>query len=106
MTIQHGADRSQERRADPLAGATPHGDCIAYPSQPLRREYFTAWRDAITAASGQAPDINDEITTRAGQTRLIARWEWFHVALTKGRRSDPAAHVTLTAGIWPDEDEG
>jgi hypothetical protein len=34
------------------AGATLHGDCIAYPSQPLRREYFTAWRDAITAATG------------------------------------------------------
>jgi hypothetical protein len=72
----------------------------------LRREYFTAWRNAITAASGQAPDINDEITTRPGQTRLIARWEWLHVALTKEWRSDPAAHVTLTAGIWPDEDEG
>jgi hypothetical protein len=24
------------------AGTTLHGDCIAYPSQQLRREYFTA----------------------------------------------------------------
>lgn len=87
------------------AGATLHGDCIAYPSHPLRRAYFTAWRDAIAAAAGQAPEIDAEHTTGAGEIRLVARWEWLHVTLTAGKRRDPAAHVTLTASIWPDEED-
>jgi hypothetical protein len=87
------------------AGATLHGECIAYPAEPLRRDYFTAWRDAIAAAAGTAPDADKETTTAAGEIRLLAHWDWVSVALTAGRRSDPAAHVTLTASIWPD-DEG
>jgi hypothetical protein len=87
------------------AGATLHGECIAYPAEPLRRDYFTAWRDAMTAAAGQAPDADSETTTTAGEIRLMAHWEWLHIALTAGRRNDPAAHVTLTASIWPDDDE-
>jgi hypothetical protein len=36
------------------AGATLHGECIV--PHAVRREYFTAWREAITSASGADPD--------------------------------------------------
>jgi hypothetical protein len=85
-------------------GATLHGECIAYPAEPLRRDYFTSWRDAITAATGTAPDSDRETTTPGGEVRLMAHWDWVAIPLTSGRR-DPAAHVTLTASFWPDEAE-
>jgi hypothetical protein len=87
-----------------LAGATLHGECIAYSWQPPRREYVTGWRDAISAATGMAPGIDNETAGPDGEVRLAARREWVSVALAAGRRSDPSAHVTLTARIWPDDD--
>jgi hypothetical protein len=74
------------------AGATLHGEPIAHPHV-LRREQFTAWREAIATATGRSPDVDDEHTMRSGETRLVARWDWVSVALTAGRHNDPAAHA-------------
>jgi hypothetical protein len=86
------------------AGATLDGECIAYSWQPPRREYVTAWRDAISAARGMAPGIDNEAARPDGEVRFAAPREWVSVALTAGRRSDSSAHVTLTARIWPNHD--
>jgi hypothetical protein len=52
-----------------LAGATLHGECIAYSWQPPRREYVTGWRDAISAATGMAPGIDNETAGPDGEVR-------------------------------------
>lgn len=88
------------------AGATLHGSCLTHThSHPLRREDFTTWREAIAAASGQAPDTDAEHAHPSGEIRLVARWEWISVGLTTGRPGDSRADVTLTASIWPDDDD-
>jgi hypothetical protein len=95
------------------AGATLHGDCsTGYPSA-LRREYFTAWRDAITAATGAEPDTDREHTMAGEETWLAGRWERLPIDLNPlwrdlrpGSRA-PSVRVVLTASIWPaEEDEG
>lgn len=132
MTVQHGATKDALRNAEQIrwqrhtatllgkilklaakehlpainwkvanAGATLHGECIV--PHAVRREYFTAWLEAITSASGADPDIDRETTMPSGETRLAARWEWIGVGLTTGRLGAASAHVTLTANIWPDD---
>lgn len=76
-------------------GASVVGECLAHP-EAYRREHFTAWRAAITSATGCVPEIDREHGTGNGETRLVARWDW----LPLGR----GAHVTLTASIQPDEE--
>lgn len=91
------------------AGSALHGECTGYPAA-ARRGHFTAWRDAITTASGQDPDQDHEHEFSSGETRLAAGWE--RVPLDLGRRPGrlyPAVHVTLSASIWPgdpQEDQG
>lgn len=85
------------------AGSGLHGECLALPGT-LRREHLGSWRAAVTAASGQEPDQDRETTTPGGATRLVAQWN--EVPLRPGTRY-PAVRVTLSASIWPDdEDEG
>ena len=95
-------------------GSTLHGECLAYPSSgPLRREYFTAWRDAITAASW-SPDTDSERehTSASDEIRLLAMWERLPIDLNPrwrelrpGSRA-PSVRVVLTASIWPDDPDG
>lgn len=95
------------------AGATLHGECLAYPSSGLlRREYFTAWRDAITAASWSPDtDIEREHTSASDEIRLLAKWDRLPIDLNPRWRDQrpgsraPSVHVVLTASIWPDDDE-
>jgi hypothetical protein len=89
------------------AGATLHGECIACP-HPLRREWFTAWRDAITAVTSTGRDTDSEHNFRSGETRLLALWKQVPIDLDPrwrdprpGRRA-PSVRVVLTASIWPD----
>jgi hypothetical protein len=91
------------------AGATLHGQCITHPDS-LRREHFSAWRDAITAAALD-PDTGSEHTFVSGETQLLAKWDAVPVDLNPrwhdlrpGSRA-PSACVVLTVSIWPDDDE-
>ena len=93
------------------AGATLHGECITYP-HPLRREHFTAWRDAIAAAAW-SPDTDREHIAASEEARLLAMWERLPIDLNPRWRDQrpgsraPSVRVVLTASIWPDdEDEG
>ena len=92
------------------AGATLHGECITYP-HPLRREYFTAWRDAITAAAATDPDTDSEHTFGSEEIRLLAKWDRLPIDLNPRWREQrpgsraPSVRVVLTASIWPDDDE-
>ncbi len=86
------------------AGANLSGGCLAYPDA-QRREDFRAWKDAITSASGRAPDHDREHACSGGEIRLVCGWEHLPVGLAAGSPRYPAAGVTLTASIWPDEDQ-
>ena len=92
------------------AGATLHGECITYP-HPLRREHFTAWRDAIAAAAVVARTPTREHISASEEVRLLAMWERLPIDLNPrwrelrpGSRA-PSVRVVLTASIWPDDDE-
>jgi hypothetical protein len=81
--------------------------CIAHP-HPLRREYFTTWRDAITAVTTTDPDTDSEHTFASEETRILAKWERLPVDLNPrwrdlrpGSRAS-SVRVVLTASIWPD----
>lgn len=83
-------------------GAVLAGECLALPHA-QRREHFDAWKAAITALGG-APAADREAAAGGGQTRLVAGWQ--QVQIRPGS-AYPAVQVTLTASIWPDdEDEG
>jgi hypothetical protein len=85
------------------AGSGLHGSCLVTETREgQRREHFEAWRAAVTAASGREPDDDRETTTPGGETRLAAQWR--EVPLRPGTRC-PAVRVTLTASIWPADDE-
>jgi hypothetical protein len=86
------------------AGAYVVGQVLSHPEE-LRREHFAAWKAAITAASGKAPDRDWEYTLgdTGAQIRLTASWEHLPVALAAGRERVPKrAGVALVASIWPD----
>lgn len=87
------------------AGSALHGECTAHPLS-VRRGHFTAWRDAITTASGHSPDYDHKHEFSRGETLLTAGWR--RIPLDLGRRSErlyPAVHVTLSASIWPEDPE-
>lgn len=86
------------------AGASLHGEVLARPPA-LRREHFAAWKAAITVASGRAPETDREHEFGSGETRLVAGWEHLPVRLgAAAAELYPSATVTLTASIWPDEE--
>jgi hypothetical protein len=85
-------------------GAALHGECTAHP-HPLRREHFTAWRDAITAASDCMPDADQEHTQPGGETRLVAQWPRLPLSVAPKPGFPPRVRVVLTASIWADDDE-
>lgn len=88
------------------AGASLHGECLARPPA-LRREHFAAWKAAITAASGRAPETDREHEFSSGETRLVAGWEHLPVRLgAPAGQLYPSVTVTLTASIWPDDEAG
>lgn len=85
-------------------GASLHGEFLSRPHS-LRREHFAAWKAAITAVSGCRPEIDREHEFSSGEARLAVSWP--HLPVKLGAPADqlyPSATVTLTASIWPDEE--
>jgi hypothetical protein len=85
------------------AGSALHGEVLTHPHS-ARRADLAAWRGAITLASGAGPD-NKEHTFASGETRLVANWRRVPVTLAPREGGRPGVHVTLTASVWPDEEE-
>ena len=83
------------------AGSGLNGTCQELPYA-IRGEHFEAWLAAISALAGQEPEHDRETTTPAGETRRVVQWN--AIPLRPGTRY-PAVRVTLTASIWPDDDE-
>lgn len=70
-----------------------------------RRARFEAWKAAITAVSGKAPDFDNEHPFGSGETRLVCGWRYLPVKLAPATGPSPGVDVTLSASIWPDEEE-
>ena len=71
-----------------------------------RRGDFGAWKAAITAATGRAPDHDSDFAGGlGGEQRLVCTWKQLPVALVPGSPRSPSATVTLTASVWPEEGE-
>lgn len=85
------------------AGATLAGQVLTYQAADCRA-HFAAWRSAIIAASGQAPDHGREHPF-GDATRLMAGWERVPVTLAESGGLPPQVHVTLSATISRDDPE-
>ena len=87
-------------------GATLAGQVLTYQAADCRA-HFAAWRSAIIAASGQAPDHGREHAL-GDATRLMAGWERVPVTLAPSGGLPPRVHVTLSATLSaphdPEED--
>jgi hypothetical protein len=86
------------------AGASLVGQVLSHPDA-SRREHLSAWKAAITAASGKAPDHDHEHGSTEAETRLLTSWERLPVGLAPVSKPYPSAGVALVASIWLDDDE-